>query len=131
MRVRLRAAAMLAVGTFGLVGLSAPAADAVAAHPAPSPFVGSYALHGTITGTGQHLAGTFNVHANGTMTDQRGRVAQWKSAGTTITIFYNKFVSEKFVGKLSPTGISSAAHPGTFTTNVAGLSGTWYAIRIR
>ena len=125
---------MVAVATLGFVGLVVPVAGAVtvtAARPAVSSFVGTYVLHGTITGTGQHLMGTLNIHANGTVTDQRGKVAQWTSAGTTITIFYNRAIDEKFIGKQSTTGIGSKAHPGTFTTNVAGLNGTWYAIKIR
>lgn len=89
-----------------------------------SSFVGTYTVHGTITGTGQHLTGTLHIKANGTVTDQNGQVAHWTSSGKTITITYTSpTIDETFVGKQSTKAIGSKKHLAR-SPAPAGLSGT-------
>ena len=118
----------LMVGTLAFVGLGATGAGAVSARPNVS-FVGVYAVHGTVTGTTQHLKGTLTVNADGTASDGKGNIAHWTSSGKTFTMVYtNGTVTETFVAVKTKKGLASKNHPGTFTSNVAGLSGTWWGV---
>jgi hypothetical protein len=118
----------LMVGTLAFVGLGASGAGAVVTR-APVNFVGVYAVHGTVTGTTQHLKGTLTVNANGTATDGKGGIASWSSSGKTFTMVYtNGTVTETFVAVKTKHGLGSKKNPGTFTSTVAGLSGTWWGV---
>ncbi|HEY5011616.1 MAG TPA: hypothetical protein VIK61_02790 [Acidimicrobiia bacterium] len=116
------------IATLAFAGLGATGAGAVSARPNVS-FVGVYAIHGTITGTTQHLKGTLTVNADGTATDGHGNIATWTSSGKTFTMVYSSAsLTETFVANRTKKGLGSKAHPGTFTSTVAGLNGTWYGI---
>ena len=120
----------LCVGLMVLVGptvMIESIAGATSAAHSPT-FVGTYAVHGSLTGGG-HVHGTLTVNADGTATDQFGKVADWSNSGKTITITYkHKSDTEVLVGTQTKKGISSRKQPGTLT--VDGMpAGTWYAIK--
>jgi hypothetical protein len=124
-----RSIVTLTIATLAFVGLGTVSATAQRTANDPS-FVGTYAVHGTVTGSSQHLHGTLTVNADGTATDQRGNTAHWSNSGKTFTLNYDQNgLTETFVGKQSKKGISSKGKPGTWTSNQPGLSGTWWAVR--
>jgi hypothetical protein len=125
MRFGLRslAALLVAIGSYSLGTTNAGALDAARAVS----FVGTYKIHGKITGAPVHLMGTFVVAGDGTVQDQNGVGGQWTSSGRAFSM---TFPSEVFVGVHTKTGISSKTHPGTFTISSPDLSGTWWAVKV-
>ena len=116
------------IASLAFVGLGATSAGAVSVRPNVS-FVGVYSVHGTITGTTQHLKGTLTVNADGTATDGHGNIAHWTSSGKAFTMVYaTPTLTETFVANRTKKGLGSKAHPGTFTSTVAGLTGTWWGV---
>jgi len=131
MRFGLRSFATFMIAALAFVGFGAINAGA-AVTPHSVSFLGTYRIHGKITGTHSHAMGTFVVMADGTVEDSAGDIGSWTSSGRSFSMtFTSGDLTEQWLGRYSKTGISSKDHRGTFTINVSPeLQGTWWAVRI-
>ena len=129
-RFGFRSFAAVTIGVLMLVGVATPGVGAATnAAPAPSAVAGTYTFF-VNWDNGGYQSAVAVLNADHTGSDIDGDTITWSTSGRKITITFKSSVATpaKFRGVTSKAGFNSAAHPGT-TTDRAGHSGVWYAVK--